>query len=80
MSDNKKYDSHVCINGKRISQMRAIAEAVFEESLLSIEVNEHGRQFIIRIDDTKAHKKQKFQQEHKQCKVIVYKEIDFSSL
>lgn len=80
MSGTKKYDSQICIDGKRISHMRKIAEAAFEESLLSIEVNEQEREFIIRIDNKKAYKKEKFEQQNKQCKIIVYQEIDFSRL
>ena len=73
-----KYKSQVCFNGKRIAAMREIAKAAFEESFLTIEVGE--REFIIRIDDKKAHKKEKFETEHRQCRIIVYKELLFSQL
>lgn len=76
----QKPKSDICIGGKRIGIMRQLAQEVFEDSFLSIEVDERNRVFILRIDDKNVHKLNSFKQKYPLCKVIVYKEIDYSVL
>lgn len=77
----KKFNSDICIDGKRIGYMRQLARAIFGDSFLTIEVNQHELIFIIRLDNSVDKKTlNDFKQKNKSCKIIVYKPIDISLL
>lgn len=81
ISSRKKYNSDICIDGKRIGAMRQLAIAIFEDSFLSIEVQMPERIFIVRLDnEIDPEQLRQFEDKHKLCKVIVYQPIDFSAL
>lgn len=81
VTNRKRYNSDICIDGKRICAMRELAKEAFEESFLSIEVEMPSRIFVIRVDDTiDINKLNKFESKYKLCKVIVYQTIDSSML
>lgn len=81
MSDTKKYDSMVCFQGKRVAEVRTLAKEIFQDSFLCIEVDHHKMEFVIRLDHRiDAKRAEKFQSDHKQCRLVVYKEISLQSL
>lgn len=80
-NDRKKFDSDICIDGKRIGTMRQIAKATFRDSFLSIEVRMPDRIFIVRLDDrAPSGELKEFTSKHRLCRIILYKEIDLSAL
>lgn len=80
LNDRKKYNSDICIDGKRIGVMRQIANATFGKSFLSIEVQMPDRIFVVRVDNNiDVIDLKEFEDKYKLCRVIVYQPIDFSS-
>lgn len=86
MAQNRKiYNSDICIDGKRISEMREIVNATFGEAFMYIEVDTANRVFIVRIDDSVGNgiditKLIKFEEKYRLCKVRVYQELDMMSI
>lgn len=81
--ERKIYKSTICIDGKRISEMREIANAIFEGAFMSIEVSD-GR-FLVRIDDSVGNgididKLERFKNKYRLCNVKVYREVDLFSM
>lgn len=65
------------IGGKRIGQMRELAEEKFGESFLSIEIKEGI--FVIRlVNDANVNEMEKFTHKHKLCRIEVFPRISFS--
>lgn len=68
--------SWLYIGGKRIGQMREIAEEKFGESFLDIKIKEGL--FIIRVaDDANLQAMEKFTDRYKLCKIEVFPRIAF---
>lgn len=64
------------IGGKRIGQMRELAEEKFGEAYLSIEIKEGI--FVIRVaDHADIIEMEKFTDKHKLCKIEVFPRIAF---
>lgn len=85
MSDTEKYISRICIGGKRRGDMEKYVKDIFGNSFLSIEIPETERVFILRVviyndNDLKKIKEFKQNPKHTLCRIIPYKEIDFSIL
>lgn len=79
----KKYDSKVCFQGKRVSDIRNLLEQIFDNSIICIDVDHHNMNFIIRMSENiNLERAMRFQAEHKQCKIILCKEtpLAFSPL
>lgn len=80
-NNRKKFNSDICIDGKRIGTMRQIAIAAFRDSFLSIEVKMPDRVFLLRLDHRiNKNELQDFKNKYRLCKVIIYKEIQLSEL
>lgn len=81
VSSRKKFDSDICIDGKRIGTMRQISKATFRNSFLYIEVSMPARIFVLGVDNS-IDKTQliDFTSKYPLCKVIVYQPIDFPSI
>lgn len=80
-TDRKKFNSDICIDGKRIGTMRQIAKAAFRDSFLSIEVKMPDRVFMLRLDHhIDKEELKEFTDKHRLCKVQIYKEIKLSDL
>lgn len=81
MRDKHPYDSKACFQGKRVADIQYLAEQLFEESLLSIEVDHHEKEFIVRLDHRiNPIRAEKFEADHKMCRLVIYKEITLQAL
>lgn len=80
-TNRKKFDSDICIDGKRIGTMRQISKATFRDSFLYIEVSMPARVFVLGLDN-QIDKEQliDFKEKYPLCKVIVYQPIDFCGI
>lgn len=81
MAENKKYDSKVSFEHKRLDQVREAAEVVFRESLLWIKVDHNARKFIIYVEDKSDIEEIKyFEGKFKMCRIKIFKEISLEAL
>lgn len=80
-TDSDKYDSRIYFGGKRLAEMREIAEAEFKSFFLSIEINKKDRVFVIRVENADDIKKvEDFTNKYQYCRVIGYPRIEYSIL
>lgn len=78
---DKKYDSRVCFQGKRVAQIRSMLEEIFDDAIICIDVDHHNMNFVIRMSDkVNIDRAQKFQDKHKQCKIILCSESPLPSI